>query len=281
MTGVASCGPVGVARNAGVAGIRTRLRVAARRTRKENVICRINVTVEALSVLMRNHKPNMVENGACPGRGVVAGLARSRKSCPNVIRICGRQVKGFVATVAIGGRGFEVAGQMAAGARHGDVEAGQGECGLVVIKRGWYPGGGRMAELARLRETRGDVIGTGRGVEVVQVARDAGCGQSNKHVVHVAGRAGDVDVEAGQRKWRLRVIEDAPRPGSGRVAERTVCGESCRDMARICGGCESRLVATVAIGRHRREVAPNVTQVAGHSDVETRQREYRLAVVEG
>ena len=72
-----------------------------------------------------------------------------------------------------------------------------------MIKRGGSPGGRGVAEFARLREPRGDVIGTGRGVEVVQVARDAGRGQPNKYVVHVAGRAGDIDVEPGQGKWRL------------------------------------------------------------------------------
>ncbi len=51
-------------------------------------------------------------------------------------------------------------------------------------------------------------------------------------------------------------------------------------MVRIGRAGEIRLVATVAVGGYRGEVASDVAEVAGHGDVETRQRERRLAVVE-
>src|SRR5260370_41282623 len=41
-----------------------------------------------------------------------------------------------------------------------------------------------------------------------------------------------------------------------------------------------RLVATVAVGGYRGEVASDVAEVAGHGDVEAGQGELRLAVVE-
>jgi len=129
-----------------------RFRVAVRRARKHDVIRRINMAVRALSAVMGKRVPNMVEQRVCPGRGVVAGFAGGRESRPDVVRIDRAQVIGLVATVTICWCGLVIGGEVAAGAEHGEVEAGQGEEGFVVIKRGRHPGGSGMAEVAGLRE---------------------------------------------------------------------------------------------------------------------------------
>src|SRR5712692_4989109 len=185
-----------------------------------------------------------------------------------------------VAGGAVGGGSLVVVVQVAAGAEHGEVEAGQGEQGLVVIKRGGLPGGGGVAQVTRLWEARGDMVGIGRGVEVLQVARDTGSRQPGIDVVHMAGGAGRTDVGPGQRKGRFGMIEGGPGPGGRGVAQGAVGGESGGGVIRVGRSREIALVATVAIGGYRSEVASDVAEVAGHGAVEAGQGELRLAVVE-
>src|SRR5712692_1605215 len=185
-----------------------------------------------------------------------------------------------VAGGAVGGGSLVVVVQVAAGAEHGEVEAGQGEQGLVVIKRGGLPGGGGVAQVTRLWEARGDMVGIGRGVEVLQVARDTGSRQPGIDVVHMAGGAGRADVGPGQRKGRFGMIEGGPGPGGRGVAQGAVGGEFGGGVIRVGRSREIALVATVAIGGYRSEVASDVAEVAGHGDVEAGQGELRLAVVE-
>ena len=70
-------------------GIRTRLGVAACRTRKEYVVGRIDVAVRALRVAVGQTEPSsMVEQRTRPGRGGVASFAGGREPSADVIRIC-------------------------------------------------------------------------------------------------------------------------------------------------------------------------------------------------
>ena len=66
----------------------------------------------------------MVECGRLPGRGVVADGARSGNARLGVRRVVGRVVILRVARVTIGGRGGEVAIDVAIGAGDADVRPG-------------------------------------------------------------------------------------------------------------------------------------------------------------
>ena len=104
--------------------IRVRFPVAVRRTRKHHVVRRINVAVRALSIVVGKRVPSMVEQRACPGCGVVAGLAGGRESRSDVIRIHCGQITCLVTAVAVRGCGLVVGVEVAAGAEHGAMEAG-------------------------------------------------------------------------------------------------------------------------------------------------------------
>ena len=71
-----------------------------------------------------------------------------------------------------------------------------------------------MALIARLGETRGDVIRIGRSLKVLQVATNAGRGGQVVVVVHVA--IGTLprrhSVQAGKREGRGVMVERSIRP---------------------------------------------------------------------
>ena len=100
------------------------------------------------------------------------------------------------------------------------MTAAQREPGSAVVKRGIEPGAGGVALVAGLREIRADVIGIGRSLVVLQVARNAGV---RVQVVIVV----DVAVGAGARRDRVQcrsagsravVIKRGIEPGAGAVA---------------------------------------------------------------
>src|SRR5713226_1818588 len=107
----------------------------------------------------------------------------------------------------------------------------------------------------------------------------SGC-QSRVDVVEVAGGAGHGDVETGQGEGGLGMIEEGPSPGNCRMAQRTVGRESGAGVIRVGRSRVISLVTTVAVGGDRGEVTPNVTEVAGHGDVEPGQGELCPAVIE-
>lgn len=89
---------------------------------------------------------------------------------------------------------------MATGAGNAGVPAGEWERGVVVIERRRHPRGRVVAHLALLRKSRLNVIGVGRGIEPIEVARHASACRQVVIVVHVALRALNTRMGAGERE---------------------------------------------------------------------------------
>ena len=100
------------------------------------------------------------------------------------------------------------------------MEAGQGEAGRRMVKGRRGPIGGGMARLARLREPGSRVRRIIGAIEIGEVAADAGRVRGGQVVIaiHVALRALQRGVEAGQREPGRRVIERRTAPGRRGVA---------------------------------------------------------------
>lgn len=126
---------------------------------------------------------------------------------------------------------------MAKIAGHRDVEAGQREGGLVVVKDRAQPRGRRMTGRASSWITRSYVIwyrpakrrGALPGGRVTTVAIGWHGGVI---VIHVARRAGHGHVRAGQRENCRVVVESRAQPARRGMADRAVCREPCRNMIR-------------------------------------------------
>lgn len=100
----------------------------------------------------------MVEGGARPRSRVVAQRAGSGESRCQVVGIGGALIILLVAGVAVRRRVRVLAIDVAAGAGHSGVRAGQREAGGVVIEAGRNPRCRVVAHLALLREPGGRVV---------------------------------------------------------------------------------------------------------------------------
>ena len=98
------------------------------------------------------------------------------------------------------------------------------ESGTVVVKRCIQPSAGGMTLLAGLGESRGDVVGIGRALEVFQVAGHARRAVQCVVIVDVAIRAlaRRNGVQSGQREAGHRMVEPAIAP-----LHRIVAGFAC------------------------------------------------------
>ena len=169
--------------------------------REHEIIRRIGVAVTALvDPVMRDREISVVEHRPQPRTRVVTRLAGGWESGCNVVRVGGAVVVSLVAAVTGGRKRQVVIVDVAAGTRHGRMESGQRERGVVVIERRWNPCGGVVANLALLREANLRVVGRVGGVEVIQVTSDAGGAGQVVIVVDVALRTLQRGVRAGQRK---------------------------------------------------------------------------------
>ena len=72
-------------------------------------------------------------------------------------------------------------------------------------------------------------------------------------------------MRAGQRELRLGVVEDCAAPIGCVVTDLTVCREIRRDVIRIRGVLEIRLVTAVAVCRDSSKVPVGVTRCARDS----------------
>ena len=118
----------------------------------------------------------MIEGGIGPRRGVVAGFARRRERCCDMVhrRRC-VVVIGLMARYAGGTRQVVIVVDVAIGTsprRHG-VHARQRESCRSVVKSRVRPCRGVVALIARLREVRSNVVGIRCALIVLQVASDA------------------------------------------------------------------------------------------------------------
>ena len=137
-----------------------------------------------------------------------------------------------------------------------------------------------MADGAVGGEARSDVIGVGGSREICLMAAVAGGGQSRVVVIHMALRARDGNVGAGEREGRGAVIEGRGGPSCGVMASCACGGEAYSDVIGACGSGVIGLVAAVAIAWNRRVVVVHVAQRAGNSGMSSGKWEHCI-VVEG
>lgn len=286
MARITASGVVHIVRHTSMVGIRVRLAVRVTVDAGEGgVIGRINVARSARSphAGMRagiNREPGVIKGGSCPRSGVVAQRAGGGEGRRGVVGISGALIIRLMAGVAVRGRSRKLAVNVATGAGHGGVRAGQREgCGVVVEARG-RPGRRRMAHLTLLREPSCCVIRVIGVLEVLQVAGHALSAQVGELPARVAALALQGGVRPRKREPAQRVVERRIGPGNCAVADGTIGGESAGNVVRVSGLLEICHVARRARGRHRRIAAVHVALRAGQLGVRAAQRPSRHGMVE-
>ena len=136
-----------------------------------------------------------------------------------------------------------------------------------------------MAVFAGLRESRLHVVGIGRVLEILQVARNASRNGKVVVPVDVALGARRGHVRAGQREPGFGMIETRVRPRRSVVADSTGRGNTGLHMVGIGRALIVLHMARGAIGGSSCELAVDVAQGAGHGHVSARQREFAESIV--
>lgn len=122
----------------------------------------------------------------------------------------------LVAAIAICRQGCVVVIRMTLRTWHGDVRARQRKLRCAVIEGGRAPRGSCMALRAISGEPCGHVVRISSSREIRLVAGVTGCGRRYVVVVHMALRAGERGMRAGQRVMRINcVIELRIEPVAG------------------------------------------------------------------
>ena len=177
-----------------------------------------------------------------------------------MIRVGGTLKIGLMAGIA--GRGcVHVAGRVARDASQRRMCAGQGKCGLIVIKTRRSPTVGCMTNPAVLSKITGHVIGIDRGREIGLVARIAGLRRIDESG-RMAGGAGLSSVLSGKRKSNNGVIEKCRRPAAGGMTFIAVLAEIALNMIRVFGLGIICLMAVIA-GCWRVDIPGGMTGNAG------------------
>ena len=162
----------------------------------------------------------VIKRRARPTGGRVALIARGREARLHVVRV-GRPVEVGLMALRAGAAGQAVVVvHVALSALQRCVRTRQGKTSRSVIKGRRRPVGRAMARLAGLGESSRRVWRIIRAIEIGQVATDASCVGAGQVVVaiHVALRALQRRMCAGQRESRGRVIERRVSPRRGGVA---------------------------------------------------------------
>jgi len=271
------------------------------------VICstRTERGVVALGALQRGMRSvqseacaRVVEGRARPVRGAVALLARGRETRLHVVGIRGAVEIGLVALNATSGIG-QVIGParaerriVALGALQGGVRSVQGEAGAGMVEGCTSPIRGGVALLARSRETRLNVVGTGCAIEIGLVALNAtsGIGQvigparAERGVVALGALQGG--VRSVQREASARMVERCTIPVRGGVALLARSRESSLHMVRTGRAVEIGLMAGHATSGIGQVIGPTraerrvVTLSALKGDVRSVQCKARGRMVE-
>ena len=148
-----------------------------------------------------------------------------------------------------------------------------------MIEGGRPPCRCRVARRAVLRKASGHVIRIRRALEVRQVARGASGRCSRVTPIHVALRAGGIDVCAGERKARQIVIERSRTPRRRAMAHAAGLRDSRGDVVRIRSAVEVVQVAGSAIRAQAGVITVDVAGGARLADVRAGQREARGGMV--
>jgi len=127
------------------------------------------------------------------------------------------------------------------------VRAGQREAGLGVVERGGGPTGCVVASGAVGREAGGLVVRVRRVVVVGLVTRYARGLREVEIAIHVARRASQADMRAGQREASLGVVKGGGGPVGRSVASGAVGREPSLLVVRV-----GRVVVVVQVTGHAR-----------------------------
>jgi hypothetical protein len=181
---------------------------------------------------------------------------------------------------AIRGRSCELAVQVTL--RTGDIHMSTSESKARggVIELGTRPLDRRVTGLAGIWESSRDVVGIRGLLEISQMARDALLRSASEFVVHVALRAGDADVCAGEREACAGVIELRSRPLHRSVTGLASGGKSGCGVVRIGGFRKVGLMTTNTRSRSSGVLTANVTLCALNVSMGSGQREGRVVVIE-
>ena len=150
---------------------------------------------------------------------------------------------------------------------------------LAVVEDRWDPRRGVVANLTIRREAAGRVIGIRGLLEVSQVARDAGRGESGVNSARMTTAARESDVRSRQRKRCLRVIKRGPQPVRCAVADRAVRRESGRNRVWVGSPLKVLVVARVTCSGCAGEGTAGVALRTGQAHVSAGEREFGLGVV--
>lgn len=137
-----------------------------------------------------------------------------------------------------------------------------------------------MANLTLLRNAGGRVIGIGRSLVILQVARHARCSRQVVVSVDVAQRALHLDVRASQRKRGLRMIERCRLPGRGGVAHFALLRNARSQMVRAGRTLVVLQVAGDACRGRQVEISAGMALVALQLRMPARERKPDRIVVE-
>ena len=258
----------------------------ASRIRAGQGVVPVNVTLTALQSVMRARqsepRSRVIECGAVPTCGVVALLTGLREIGLHVARIVRVLEICQVARYAGCAGQIVVSIDVALGALHSRMRAGQGEARLGVVKLCRLPGPCVMAGLAGLRESLLHVVWIGRPLKILQVARHARRSRQIVVPVDVALGALHSCVRAGQRETGGGVVKARSRPRHRVVTLLAGLREAAAHVIRVSRPLKILQVAGNAgrVGAGQVEVSIRVALLASHSRVGAGQREAAGSVIE-
>ncbi len=162
----------------------------------------------------------VIECGISPRRRRVAGSAGGRDSCLGVIGIRRSLEILHVARNTIRGCAGKLAVHVALGTGDSHVGSGQRELReCIVVERRGLPGRGRVATLARLRESGLYMVRIRCLLEIGEMTSNARRGRSGEFPSDVASIAIQRNVGSGQREsGKFQVVELGVKPGVDAVA---------------------------------------------------------------
>ncbi len=209
-------------------------------------------------------------------------LASLRECTLHVIRI-GRALEVFQVarhTRCIGQ--VVVAVDVALRTRQRRMRAGQRESSRAVVEIRVSPRCGAVASLAGCRHFRLHMVGVGRALVILHVARIAIGWRTGKLAVHVTLSASCGQMRSGQWKLRKRVVIESRRlPRGGVVATLTSLREARLHVIRVARFLEVRQVTSHASGRRAGELSANVAGCAVQRGMRSDKREAgHLQVIE-
>ena len=221
----------------------------------------------------------VVEDRACPCRGVVTIDAGGGESRRDVIRVGCSGVFRLMAGVAVFRRCRKVACSVAQCAGNRFMSASERERSVVVVEDRACPCRGVVTIGAGSGESRRDVIRVGCGGVFRLMAGVAIFRRCRKVACSVAQCAGNRFMSAGERERSVVVIEVRAGPSRSVVTSFAGSGEARGGVIRVGRARVVRLMAGVAVCRRRRIVAACMAEAASNGSVRSGERIMRVKIV--